>query len=276
MKRFRPSPRMRLNLMRARYLPGDTLDRLRRPRGEQRVPRWGNAFVGGGDAVAIGNQFLRQFIDLGGLTRNDDVLDLGCGIGRVAIPLTKFLDKDSVYYGIDIVDDLVVWCRNNITARYPNFTFSAINVLNREYNMSRVLDSSPVGIPLGDESVDFVIATSLFTHLLEEEHAIYVREIQRVLRAGGALFATYFLTNTEVDKMIDVEGFPFSFPYRMGKCRVSSLDVPETAVAYHEDYIVETYASAGLSTKQGLHFGTWPGRQSDINGQDVVVARKPA
>lgn len=50
-----------------------------------------------------GEQFLQYFIELGGLKPSDRVLDVGCGIGRLAIPLTQYLDARGGYAGLDIV-----------------------------------------------------------------------------------------------------------------------------------------------------------------------------
>jgi len=45
-------------------------------------------FVGGGNFKSVGEKFLRYFKDVGGLKPDDeDVLDVGCGIGRMAISL---------------------------------------------------------------------------------------------------------------------------------------------------------------------------------------------
>ena len=48
--------------------------------------------IGGGNLKEIGKRFLQHFIELGKLKPNDIVLDVGCGIGRMAFPLTKYLN----------------------------------------------------------------------------------------------------------------------------------------------------------------------------------------
>src|SRR5438128_11248357 len=47
--------------------------------------------VGGGDFNAIGKEFFAYFTDLCGLGRDDYVLDVGCGCGRMAVPLVAYL-----------------------------------------------------------------------------------------------------------------------------------------------------------------------------------------
>src|SRR5450756_1138832 len=49
------------------------------------------SFVGHGRFTEIGEEFLRYFVSLCALRSDERVLDVGCGIGRMAIPLTGFL-----------------------------------------------------------------------------------------------------------------------------------------------------------------------------------------
>jgi Methylase involved in ubiquinone/menaquinone biosynthesis len=74
-----------------------------------------NVFVGDGDYRAIGAEFLGHFVRLGGLKPSDRVLDIGCGIGRMAVPLTQYLDSDAVYEGIDPVGEGIAWCTKTIS-----------------------------------------------------------------------------------------------------------------------------------------------------------------
>jgi hypothetical protein len=48
--------------------------------------------------------------------------------------------------------------------------------------------------------------------------------------------------------------------------------VPEEAVAYEEEWLLEALRAAGLDLV-GLHPGQWTGRAEGLSSQDVVVAR---
>src|SRR5262249_30222476 len=80
-------------------------------------------FVGGGPFDAIGQHCLQQFVEVGGLKPHHRVLDIGCGIGRMAIPMTQYLSPQGSYEGFDIVDIGIDWCKAHITTQYPNFRF---------------------------------------------------------------------------------------------------------------------------------------------------------
>ena len=49
----------------------------------------------------------------------NSVLDVGCGIGRMAIPLARYLNTDGKYEGFDIIPENIAWCQRAITPRYP-------------------------------------------------------------------------------------------------------------------------------------------------------------
>ena len=69
-----------------------------------------------------------------GLKPDERVLDAGCGIGRIAVPLTEYLDESGGYEGFDIAPEGIAWCRENITPRYPNFRFQVADIYNKSYN----------------------------------------------------------------------------------------------------------------------------------------------
>ena len=80
-------------------------------------------FTGAEDYKKEGETFLKYFTELGGLKPGDKVLDAGCGIGRMAVPLAGYLNRNGGYEGFDIVLDGIVWCKKKITTKFPNFHF---------------------------------------------------------------------------------------------------------------------------------------------------------
>src|SRR5215467_4119104 len=60
-----------------------------------------------------------------GIEPHFGILEIGCGIGRDAIPLTKVLSAGAggVYTGTDLVKASIDWCNANIRERHPHFFF---------------------------------------------------------------------------------------------------------------------------------------------------------
>src|SRR5262249_45691230 len=164
---------------------------------DQMVPPDELNFVGCGSFRKIGDEFLQHFINVGGLKSDHRVLDVGCGIGRMAIPLTQYLSPKGSYDGFDIVDFGIEWCRQYIGDKYPNFRFQMADICNKTYHPAGRYDASVYRFPYPNESFDFVFLTSVFTHMMPAEFENYLAEIARVLKPGGRVFSTFFLQTVE-------------------------------------------------------------------------------
>ena len=111
-----------LRINRLYLLLADATDVLLGKRDELTPPRR-MIFVGDGDFKAEGKKALKLLIELGGLQPSEKVLDVGCGIGRTAVQLTKYLNGKGNYEGFDIVPEGIEWCSEKISPKYPNFHF---------------------------------------------------------------------------------------------------------------------------------------------------------
>ena len=111
----------------------DAVDGLLGRRDAMTPPRSAR-FIGSGAYTEIGNEFLGHFTTLGGLTPDSRVLDVGCGQGRMAVPLLRYLSGAGSYDGFDIVSTGIDWCRANISASHGNFRFHHADIRNEEYN----------------------------------------------------------------------------------------------------------------------------------------------
>jgi SAM-dependent methyltransferase len=234
------------------------------------LPPRRDMFVGGGDFRSIGEEFRRLFVDLGGLSPDDDVLDVGSGIGRIAVGLTGFLRGR--YEGFDVVGKGVEWSSREITSRYPNFHFQRADLYNETYNPKGRWQASEYRFPYDDGSFDFVVLTSVFTHLLPADAENYVREIGRVLRPGGTCFATFFLLDEESLRLIGEGRSNPTFHIDRGAYRTVHEDRPESAVAFPLRAVEGWFEAAGLRNVT-VHPGSWSGRSEFTSYQDIVIAR---
>lgn len=236
------------------------------------VPPRRRQFVGRGDFAATGEEFLAHFRELAGLRPDHRVLDVGCGIGRMARPLAAYLDPArGSYDGFDVDRDGIGWCRRVYGRRHPHFRFQVADLFNARYHPGGAHRAAEYRFPYDDGSFDLVVATSVYTHLLEEEADHYLAESARVLVPGGRLLATFFVLDAVSRARIagGEAGLPFLDPQE--RIAVVSEDLPEEAVAYDRAWIEERLAAHGLAL-QALRPGTWSGREDGLSFQDIVVA----
>jgi SAM-dependent methyltransferase len=247
-------------------------------RADPLVPPRRMHFVGHADSdfVATGDEFLGHFRTLGGLQPSDRVLDIGCGIGRMARPLTGFLGVGGggVYDGFDVNPDGIAWCAQHYESDHPNFTFVVADLFNSRYNPAGTQSAAQFTFPYADGRFDFALATSVFTHLLEGEAERYLAEAARTLALGGRLFATWFLLDDGSRAALAAGRAALAFPEPDAHVSLLDEDVPEEAVAFDRAWLTDALRPHGL-TLTSVHEGGWRGeRRNAPSFQDIIVATK--
>jgi SAM-dependent methyltransferase len=229
--------------------------------------------IGGGDFLDVGKELANLLIDVGGFRSDDSMLDIGCGLGRVALHLAQHLKPDGRYEGLDVVEEIVAWNQAQITLHFPHLTFTYLDIASTSYNPEGTVDPTEVQLPYADESFDLVCATSLFTHLLDEACGHYLDESARVLRPGGTLFATFLLLNERSLPAAEAGTSDVPLPHTWTHGRLANQEKPEDAVAYREDRILAALDRNGFVGRE-IFYGNWPGRHDGLTYQDLVVAKK--
>lgn len=142
---------LRWALRRGYFAPVDLIERFRRGHNAM-VPAYGQRFTGysGDDFVESGQGLVNVLANTAGLTACSNVLDIGSGIGRLAIPLTQLITSPGSYDGLEIVERGVRWCTTNITPTHPRFLFTHANIFNAEYNPGGTVKAAEYELPCGD------------------------------------------------------------------------------------------------------------------------------
>jgi SAM-dependent methyltransferase len=177
------------------------------------------------------------------------------------------------YRGFDVHLPSITWCRGALAPRSPSFTFDHHDVRNGVYNPKSRADAATFSFPYQDERFDFVIATSLFTHMLRDEVINYLSEFGRVLRPGGVAFTTAYLLNSA--SVISMVGAPDAVKFTQHACGdalVQAADRPVAAVAMPEDWLRSDARAAGLSVDR-VAYGAWSGARR-LTKQDVMILRR--
>lgn len=227
-------------------------------------------------------RFYKIFVEVYDLKQDARVLDVGCGTGRMAYLLTRYLSERGSYEGFDIAKPIIRWCKKTFEPRFPNFHFQYADVYNKMYNPTGKLKASKFKFPFGTNTFDFVFLTSVFTHMLALDVENYMSEISRVLKLGGKCLISWIILNddsfVQTKHQGDIESSPYAagrrFPHSIGDGSwIEDKNNPEGAVGYEEPFIRALYRKEGLRIIEPIRFGWWCRRESSpIASQDLVLA----
>jgi SAM-dependent methyltransferase len=104
-----------------------------------------------------------------------DLLDVGCGTGRLALASKLLLGQDGRYVGVDVNAAEIEQCQRQYSD--SRFKFIHLPHKNRVYASDQAPTFEPY--PLDDNSFDVVTALSVWTHLNEADATFYFRPSSR-------------------------------------------------------------------------------------------------
>lgn len=198
-------------------------------------------------------------------SRENYLLDLGCGWGRISQTALRHFPADHVY-SLDVTEESMEICRST---GLPT-------------QLIYVPDMRPPSA-LPPESVDLAVAFSVFSHLSEAAHWVWLRELHRVLKPGAVMCVT-----TRTRRHIDL----FEAIRRQGGANSFWQDTEAAKAAYDAgDFVFDAPPAAG---QIGADYGEaaipeqyavtrWKELFDDVAyfgedesgcGQAVIVARK--
>jgi SAM-dependent methyltransferase len=243
------------------------------------LPKTGEIFTGRGDFLKSGKNTVDNLTRFAGLKPNSTVLDLGSGLGRVAIPLTDILEKEGGYYGVDIVENAIQKCQRAIASRYPNFHFHHTPVYNDLYNADGP-SATEITLPFENQSMDIAVANSFFTHLLWEETVFYLEKTAAFLKPRGCFYASFFILDENNFERATNATDPteeFRFPHPDHNVYLMSQTVKRANVAYEKEKLFSLLGELGYSVENYLP-GYWRNNnaQEGIDFQDVLILRARA
>jgi SAM-dependent methyltransferase len=217
-----------------------------------------------------------------GLGPHDNVLEIGCGLGRIAFPLRFILSNGGSYDGFGICKYKIDFLQKYFLPLYPNFKFIWANVHNTFYNPEGTVAPNDYRLPYDDHLFSIAYAASVFSYMAPTNTAQYFAETARVLKPGGrALFSCFLLDKYEPSRKRPL-GFAkpdFAFDHQYedygDRFAISRPSKPEYMTAYRTDLMREFAEKAGLVLKERLP-GRWSGcTENWIGAQDLLLLQKP-
>ena len=104
------------------------------------------------------------------LAPDDRVFEIGCGVGRIGAQLAGFV---AAWHGVDIAENMAALARARVAA-HAAATATTVDGPNLK--------------PFADASMDKGYCVAVFIHMDKEDMVLYLREVARVLRAGGLFY----------------------------------------------------------------------------------------
>lgn len=259
------------------YFPQDLKDKIT-GKSHKYVPPRGMIFTGSSAGAESyleqGRHQLELLKELTGLKPSNSILDIGSGVGRTAIALTGFLDKNARYEGFDVVKMGVDWCNKKLKRDFLNFNFTYVPLFNDLYNNEKN-DASAFIFPYESSSFDQTFSFSVFTHMKIEEIEHYFTEINRVMKADGKSLHTFFLYDNDDAEYISARE-NFNFPVDRGNYKLMNDKVEGANIAIHKDELHKMAERSGLKIVSIID-GYWKDGTRDkskVEYQDMVVLKR--
>ena len=233
-------------------------------------------WIGAGDPVKIGLANRELVRRMTGMARDARVLDFGCGLGRTALALLGDPNFRGQVVGVDIVPQMVEFCRRIIGDKFRNSEFYCTDAINLAYE--KLKSTSNLVVTEADffggqaEKNDIVLAFSVFTHLVEADAVRSLKLLATALKPrGSALISVYILDDES--RLALAEGtvaFRLDRQPRPDEEFFAADDLQVVAFTWRK--LKEMVANAGLRISAAA-LGYWRARPSPmglVSMQDLI------
>jgi SAM-dependent methyltransferase len=204
----------------------------------------------------------------GNLSAAKAVLEIGCGLGDVALALRDVLPQSSTYDGIDADRGKVEFLGSTLGNAYSNFRFAQAD------------NADQHRLPYDNAAFDVIFAVSAFTHLLPPAAATVLAEMKRVLAPSGQIVLGMMLLDHYEPgrpRPATFQSERYNVDHRFGdpsreEFRVGDTHNPTDVTAYASTYLAQLAGEAGLRLAHHPIPGQWSASTPEWVGRlDLVV-----
>lgn len=216
-----------------------------------------------------------------GLTPGSALLDYGCGLGRMAYAVSKYLDPQrGAYFGYEPNQTSLTYLRD-AWAPLPHFHFAGTELPPEEdyiaiHQQAQRTGGTSAGLArLGDlctRPIDVQYSSSVFTHMWRNDIVALLKEMTRVLAPAGVCVNTWLCVDDFAAYILRCGLADRTLQHRVKDVLTYSLDNPLTCAAYEWDTVQGIYHDAGHEITEVL-WGSWSGRDNGVHYQDIIVSR---
>jgi len=146
------------------------------------------------------------------LAGGKNILDFGCGCGRILRYIIDYVDDDAMIYGVDTEKDVIDWCKKYLEGDYQ-------------------LNQGSPPLNFKNNFFDLIISYSVFTHIHAKYQLRWFREMNRILSSSGYfIFSTMGYDSIKTHSSVTEQD--------MNKFSLGEIVTPLNAV--HDGYVAES------------------------------------
>ena len=188
------------------------------------------------------------------LSQKTNVLDFGCGQGRLATGLLLCCPDLGNYTGIDTDLDAIKWCKRWIQKFHTKYSFIHVAAHNALYNPTAIHRPN---LPISENSFDVIFLNSVFSHMLSDDVYFYLNQLNQGLKQEGIIYLTAFIEEDVPEVMENPPGY---------LNKVSTL--PLHRVRYNKKLFLDLMTKSGYKIIEFKHQSILRTKQS------VLIAKK--
>jgi SAM-dependent methyltransferase len=243
-----------------------------------------NDWVGGSDPEAVGDAcygILDRYI---AINKDSNLLDFGCGIGRVLLSALKHRPNLGHVTGFDIMPQVIDFCNGAIKPSFGNTSFQLIRGSNDHYD--QFIRAAGNNTALSNERIlsqyahtfTGAYAFSVFTHVELVDFQALLKLLEQLLLPSGELLITAFLltpySRDSISKRQSLFPFDKDAYEQDGQVFIGNTNDRLGFIAFELALVEKMVFDAGLVITHVEH-GAWTGSGFSSSLQDVIVCRKP-
>jgi ubiquinone/menaquinone biosynthesis C-methylase UbiE len=157
-------------------------------------------------------EYHAEYLKRHGLQPTHRILDFGCGYGRTAIPLLRYLEPGN-YVGVEL------------SAARARLAREFVEIEKLEDRRPKFIVSDDTHLRyLNDKSIDAFWAQSVFTHMPEDDSAEVLKALHRVLKPDGFAILDYDTTTKSEIEKLNIKGFYYPERVFAGIVRNAGFD----------------------------------------------------